>query len=164
METVERHGQFGDIIKASTFSDYRPVGDLVLPFKVVNTLGPLVTIESAIYDVALDSPVDMALFDRPEGVPAAPARNQPTVADGAQKVEEIVPALTHGVHKNASPKGAEQKMIRRVVVGEDDAVADVVSIQVDRGQGGRRIRVVDAEGVALRKGGGHGFVEAVCAR
>jgi glyoxylase-like metal-dependent hydrolase (beta-lactamase superfamily II) len=65
----------------------------MLPFAVVNTLGTLVTVESAIYDVALNAPVDPALLRRPERVPAAPARTQPTVAGGAQKVEEIVPGV-----------------------------------------------------------------------
>lgn len=93
METVERHPQFGDVVKASAFSDYRPVGGFLLPFRVVNTLGPTVTIQSDIFGIVPDSPVDEALLRRPEGGSAASPQGRPTVAGGAQKVEEIVPGI-----------------------------------------------------------------------
>jgi glyoxylase-like metal-dependent hydrolase (beta-lactamase superfamily II) len=90
---VERHGQLGDVVKRSTFTDYRAVADLLLPFTVVNTLDSLVTCESVLHDVTLDPPLEGALFSRPEGVPSSATQNRPTVADGAQKVEEIVPGV-----------------------------------------------------------------------
>ncbi len=92
-EVVERHGQLGDVARASIFSDYRTVDGLRLPFEIVGRLGPVATTEAAVYDATLNPAVDRDIFRRPEGVPQAPTQGRPAVAGGAQMVEEIVPGV-----------------------------------------------------------------------
>lgn len=93
VETVEAHEQLGDVVRATTFDDYRRVGDLLLPFSSRSLLGDVPYTETTTWKVELDPGVDVGLFQRPEDVPVTPPRPRPTVSGGEQKVEEIVPGV-----------------------------------------------------------------------
>jgi hypothetical protein len=88
------HPQFGDTRRTVTFSDYSGEGALVLPHRIVSSVGPYREAEGTVIRVDMsEAPAD-DVFDRPEGARVAPSP-LPTGEAASTRVLELAP----GVHQ-----------------------------------------------------------------
>jgi len=80
-ETLVDHAVLGDTTTDVSFSDYRPVSGVQVPFRVVTRLGGEVTQDVRYSDIQINGQPEAALFEAPAAAPRASA------ARGAATVE-----------------------------------------------------------------------------
>jgi len=93
MERLEEHPLFGDLTLTVAFDDYRPAGDLVVPYRITTELPGVFRAEATSREVTPGAPLDPSTLVVPEGV-----RPDPRVSTSGKHSVEPFPGIHHFIN------------------------------------------------------------------
>jgi glyoxylase-like metal-dependent hydrolase (beta-lactamase superfamily II) len=127
-ETLADNPVLGDARTEVVFLDYRPVGGVKLPFKVVNRTAGEVTQEILYSDVRVNTQPAAALFDTPaDSVKAAPAGPPGTVS--IRKLAEDVYLAEGSSHNSLFVVFADHVLLVEAPLGDERVQAVMAKIK-----------------------------------
>ena len=127
-ETVFDHAVLGDTVADTKLSDYRPVGGVQVPFRVVTRVGGQVTQDLKYTDVKVNAAPEASLYEPPAAAPQVAALPGPaTVA--VTKIADDVFLLAGSSHNSLLVTFPDHSLLVEAPLGEDRTQAVMARIK-----------------------------------